>query len=98
MSRKNNEHQSLKEVLGDFVQDHNLSKGLDKVEVKDLWFELMGKGVGNYTNNVRLQGNTLMVDLSSSVLREELSYGKEKIIAMINEALGKPLIEKIILK
>ena len=51
MSRKNNEHQSLKEVLGDFVQDHNLSKGLDKVEVKDLWFELMGKGVGNYTNN-----------------------------------------------
>jgi hypothetical protein len=36
--------------------------------------------------------------LSSSVLREELSYGKKKIIAMLNEHLEKELIENIILR
>jgi hypothetical protein len=35
------------------------------------------------------------VKLNSSVLREELSYGKEKIRAMMNEALGKEEIKKI---
>jgi hypothetical protein len=36
--------------------------------------------------------------LSSSVLREELSYGKEKIIAMLNEAIGKNVIKKLVLR
>jgi hypothetical protein len=38
------------------------------------------------------------VQLSSSVLREELSYGKEKIINMLNEELGKTIIKKLILR
>ena len=58
----------------------------------------MGKGVNNYTTNIKLQKDTLYVQLSSSVLREELSYGKDKIIAMLNEALGKDLIKKLILR
>jgi hypothetical protein len=40
----------------------------------------------------------LYVALSSSVLREELAYGKDKIIAMINEELGKEVIKKVILR
>jgi hypothetical protein len=31
-------------------------------------------------------------------LREELAYGKDKIIAMINEELGKEVIKKVILR
>jgi len=58
----------------------------------------MGNGVNNYTNSVKLHQDTLYVELSSSVLREELSYGKEKILSMLNEALGKDLISKLILR
>ena len=38
------------------------------------------------------------VSLSSSVLREELSLGKSKIVQMLNEELGKDLVKKIILR
>jgi len=31
-------------------------------------------------------------------LRQELSYGKEKIIALINEELGKTVVSKLILR
>ena len=58
----------------------------------------MGNGVNNYTNSVSLERETLYVQLSSSVLREELSYGKEKIINMLNEELGKIIIKKLILR
>jgi hypothetical protein len=38
------------------------------------------------------------VSLSSSTLREELSYGKEKIINLLNDALEKDAIKKIVLR
>ena len=59
---------------------------------------MMGHGVNNYTTNVQLKGTTLYVQLSSSVLREELSYGNQKIISMLNESLGKELIKKLVLR
>jgi hypothetical protein len=98
MSKRHDEHMKLSDVLKEFVETNNLQGGLDKVDVREAWEQLMGNGVNHYTTNVILKQHTLHVQLSSSVLREELSYGKEKIIAMLNEALGKPLIKKLILR
>ena len=98
MSKRHNEHMSLSDALKDFVQLNNLQKGLDKIEVQELWVKLMGNGVNSYTTSVQLNNDTLYVQLSSSALREELSYGKEKIIAMLNEALGKEVIKKLVLR
>ena len=98
MSKRNNEHLKLSDALKEFVNENNLQSGLDKVNVKDAWKNLMGNGVNNYTTDVILQGNVLYVQLTSSVLREELSYGKTKIINMLNEAIGKEVIKKLVLR
>lgn len=98
MPKRHNEHINLSDALKEFVSENNLQSGLDKVNVEHAWEEMMGNGVNSYTTSVKLNGDTLYVQLTSSVLREELSYGKEKIITMLNEALGRKLIKKIILK
>ena len=98
MAKRNNENLSIKDVLKDFVDTNNLQTGLDKVNVADAWANLMGNGVNNYTTAIQLKRDTLYVQLSSSVLREELSYGKDKIIAMLNESLGKDIIKKLVLR
>lgn len=95
---RHNEHISLSEALKEFIKENKLETGMDKVNVKDVWIRLMGNGVNNYTTDVQLKNTTLYVSLSSSVLREELSYGKEKIIKMINEELGKELVKNLILR
>lgn len=95
---RNNEHNKLSDLLKDFVKANHLEEGLDKVHVREAWDDLMGNGISNYTSNIQLKGDTLHIELTSSVLREELSYGKDKIIAMMNEALGKELIKKLILR
>ncbi|WP_338039359.1 DciA family protein [Maribacter litopenaei] len=71
---------------------------MDKVDVRTAWNNLMGNGVQNYTSDVELKMDTLFVSLTSSVLREELSHGKSKIINMLNEELGKELIKKLVLR
>ena len=85
-------------LLNKFLKNNNLEKGLEKVDAKDAWFKIMKNGVSNYTTDVHLKNKTLYVSLSSSTLREELSYGKEKIINLLNEALEKDAIKKIVLR
>ena len=98
MPKRNNEHISISDALKEFVETNKLEKGLNKVNVVDAWVKLMGNGVNNYTTAVNLERDTLYVQLSSSVLREELSYGKQKIIDMLNEELGKNIIKKLVLR
>ena len=98
MSKRHNDKQNIEDLLKSFVKENKLEKGLEKVNVETAWRDLMGNGVNSYTSNIKLHHNTLYVELSSSVLREELSYGKEKIIKMINDSLGKIIIHKLILR
>ncbi len=81
-----------------FIKENNLENGLENVKIKDLWHEIMKNGVANYTTDVNLKNGTLYIKLKSSVLREELSYGKEKIVKLLNEKLKKDLIKKIVLR
>ena len=95
MSKRQRGEQPIGSVLKSFIESGKLEKGLDKVAVRDAWNQMMGVAIAKYTTTIYLERDTLYVTLSSSVLREELSYGKQKIIDMLNEELGKPLIKKI---
>ncbi len=97
MAKRNNDHISMSDALKEFVSTNKLQKGIDQLDVKTAWNGMMGKAIENYTTDVQLRNDVLYVSLSSSVLRDELSYGKEKIIKMLNEELGKTLIKTLIL-
>ena len=98
MAKRLNDYSSVSDVLKQFVESNNLQKGMDKIDVRDAWKNLMGNGVNNYTREIMLKGTTLYVELTSAVLREELSYGKEKIVKMINEEMGREVIKEVILR
>lgn len=97
-NKRANEEQSMKDLLEIFKNKHRLNPGLNKVDVEHAWKTQLGPAIKNYTNEVKFKNNTLTVHLSSSTLREELSYGKERIIKRLNESLGRELISKLILR
>ena len=97
-TKRHNDHQSISDVLKDFVDTNKLQKGINQVEVEDVWKRVMGPAISKYTTEIKLQRETLYVQLSSSVLREELSYGVSKIAKNINEELGKQLVTKVVLR
>ena len=98
MAKRHSSHIPLSEALSEFIQENKLQKGMDKVDAREAWATLMGNGVNNYTTAVELKNDTLYISLTSSVLREELSLGKTKIIKMINEEMGKELVKKLVLR
>ena len=97
MKRTSNES-GIGAVLNDIIKLNNLQPGIDEVNVKECWKNLMGNGVNSYTKNIILKNGTLYVELSSSVLRDELSYGKSKIIKLINEDLKREVVFQVVLR
>ncbi len=97
MSERKREANAIKDLMQSFIKENNLSKGMQKLKIEEVWGKLMGPGIVSYTEQVQLQNKTLIIKLTSSVLREELSYGKEKIVKMINQEMGEDLVSKLML-
>ncbi len=98
MARRLNNEGSIGSILNEIIQVNKLQGGIDEVAVKEAWKNLMGNGVNTYTKNILLKGSTLYVELTSAVLREELSYGKHKIIKMINDELQREVLKEVVLR
>ncbi|MFL9830993.1 DUF721 domain-containing protein [Flavobacterium sp. ST-87] len=98
MAKRLNNESTVGDVLKQIIQVNKLQSGMDEVNVKEAWQNLMGNGVNSYTRNVVLKNSTLYVELTSSVLREELSHGKSKIIRMINEELRRDVVKDVVLR
>ncbi|RAR46593.1 DUF721 domain-containing protein [Flavobacterium lacus] len=98
MAKRLSNESPISDVLKAFIENNKLQSGMDKIDVEKAWKDLMGNGVNTYTKEVILKGTTLYVTLSSSVLREELSHGKQKIIMMLNDELRKDVVKELVLR
>ncbi|WP_127844872.1 DUF721 domain-containing protein [Psychroflexus aestuariivivens] len=97
-NKRQHEEKSMKDLMEIFKSKHRLNLGLDRVDVEKAWMTELGPAIKNYTEKVSFRNETLTVHLNSSTLREELSYGKSKIIERLNESLGREVIQKIVLR
>ena len=98
MAKRLNNQSTIGDVLKQIIQSNKLQPGMDQIDVREAWKNLMGNGVNYYTKNVVLKGSTLYVELSSAVLREELTHGKSKIVIMINEELKREVVKEVVLR
>lgn len=98
MAKRTSNESVISDILKEIIQKNKLQPGIDDVLVKEAWKSLMGNGVNSYTRNIILKNETLYVELTSAVLREELTYGKDKIIKLINEELRRDVVKKVVLR
>lgn len=92
------EIKKVNSILNNLIKNSSLKEGLNNIKIQNIWKKTMGDNINSYTSEITLRKHTLYINLSSSVLREELSYGKEKIIKLLNEELKAEIIRKIILR
>ena len=95
MAKRENESNKLSDLIPKMLQENRLQKGMDQMTVREAWVQVMGPGVANYTEEVTLKDQVLLVKLNSSALRQELEYGKDKILKMMQEYLTKTPIKSM---
>lgn len=95
--RPNNEV-TLKEALGALIEQYRLKGKLNQHRIQVAWERLMGPSISGYTTGIRLHQKKLFITISSAALRQELSYGRDKIKARLNEELGEEYIKEVVIR
>lgn len=90
--------QSLSEVIREFVKGSSIEQKLKETDVVQSWEELLGKTVASYTRNITLKNKILVVEITSSIVKNELFMMREEIRKKLNERAGDELIKTVIIK
>ncbi|MBL0025059.1 MAG: DUF721 domain-containing protein [Saprospiraceae bacterium] len=86
----------IREVLNDFISGNKkVSKGYHTANIADVWKEQLGPVIAGYTSRIYFNDGVLKVYLTSAPLKKELLMGKDKIIGIINEAVGMDLVTSV---
>jgi hypothetical protein len=96
MKKRNEEN--IKKTLQSFVDQKQISKGYYQSSIQKVWKDLMGDMVAEYTSSIRISGDKLILQFTSAPLKQEFVFKKEKLIAMINDRMGKEVIKEVIIK
>ena len=89
-------------TLGQAIRAYLKAMGLDKKlkerRLIDSWEETLGKNIANATTNIYISNQKLIVELNSSIIRNELFMMKSAILESLNKKAGEIVIRDIILK
>lgn len=91
MRRKDN-NQTLGEAIRGLLSDLGIEEKLNAVQVEELFTDMMKGVVMKYVQKVEVKERILYVKMSSPELKNELQYGKGKIITHINEGMGSDYV------
>ena len=90
--------QSLSEILKEYIREARMEKKLKEVDAVQGWEDLLGKTIAHYTRNIYIRNKVLYVEISSSVVKNELFMMREEIKRKINEKEGEEIIRTIVFK
>ncbi|MEL7122689.1 MAG: DUF721 domain-containing protein [Bacteroidota bacterium] len=93
-----NNSTTFKDAMKAMLEYYRLKSGIQEIQIEKVWAEHMGASINKHTTQIRLIKGKLFVDLDSSSLKQELSYGKEKIKKILNEAMGEEVIKQVFIK
>lgn len=90
---KESEH--IGELVGRVLGKYRLEADHDLTKLWELWEDTVGQTIAENTRPAAFKGKILIVYVSSSTWMQQLQFLKKDIIAKVNKALGKELIEEI---
>lgn len=97
MSTRKNELK-LNDILTTMARDPRYKPKLYQKKIESSWKDLMGIWIDRETRSIRMKEGRLTLKISSSALREELHFMKDKIRDKVNELLGEEYVLEVVVK
>jgi hypothetical protein len=98
LAKRKSNTSSLDEAIKSLLKAYRLNDKMVELDIVKGWPEIMGPVVAAKTISIKVNKKVLVVELNSSVLREELSYGKAQIVKNVNDFLQQDFLEDVRLK
>ncbi len=95
MSNDHNQR-PLKDVIDQFLKIYRHDKKYQLVEVEKAWQKVMGTYISSKTKSLYLSGTVLRVKMESSVIAQEITIEKSKMMGELNAEIGRVVVEEIL--
>ena len=89
------EKNSIKIILERFLRKENLIERIEDEEVIYQFKRILGSNLIKYIDSAKFKDGTIYLKLTSSVLKNEISFEKTKIIEKVNKEMTKKLVKEI---
>lgn len=96
MERRKTIH--ISEIIQEILNKSNLKGRLDETTISQKWEEVVGRPMAQYTKNVYVSKGILYVNVTSSVVRNELMMNRTTLIEQLNAITGNKTITDIIFR
>ncbi len=96
MKRENT--QLISAIIQEYIKEAQLEDGLLRVKIFKVWDLIVGDAGTRATTNKFFKDGILYCTISSSIVRTQLYYRKDDIIAQMNRMLSGNYVTKLILK
>ncbi len=90
-----NEH-TLHDLLKKAYHRLDMDDTVTEMEVKRAYERVVGDLISRLTRSVRFDHGTLIVQVASAALRQELWHRRESLAGRINEGVGAQVVKKIV--
>lgn len=89
---------SIGDALKQFLNQSRLKGSIMALKIDEAWEQIMGKTIARYTDKIEIHGQTLYITTNVAPLKQELLYKKDRILELVNEALGEKIIKEVIIR
>jgi predicted nucleic acid-binding Zn ribbon protein len=89
---------SISELVKATCREEGLETPLNEYRLINSWSQVLGPTVKYYTKELCIRNQVLYVQVTSSVLRQELMMNRKTLVHRLNEHVGAQVITDIVLR
>ncbi len=86
------------DVVRQFLREEGLETPYNEYRLLEAWPDVVGQAIAQLTADLQIRNRVLYVKLKSSVLRQELMYGRQSLVFRLNEYVGAQVIDHLVLR
>jgi hypothetical protein len=95
---RRSEIHSIGSAIKSFLKESKYDRKVAEVDAVSSWEFIIGKPIARATISIYIKNETLYVNLSSSIVRNELFMMRNDIIRAMNDHAGRVIVKAIVLK
>ncbi len=86
----------LEAAFNELLKAYRLEDKFKEKQLVSSWGEIVGKTIADRTSSVFVKDKKLFVKLSSGPVKKELMLNRSKVLVLIEEKVGKGVVEELI--
>lgn len=88
----------LGDAIRDMLKAFRIEDKFDETNLINHWEKVMGTPIAKRTSKIYIHNKKLFVHLTSAPLKHELNMSRDRILLMLTQEFGKPIVNEVIIK